>query len=42
MYFGTESIFSIAPKIWEIVPCEIKNAKAQDIFLKKNRMLDNR
>ena len=26
MYFGTESISSLAPKIWEIVPCEIKNA----------------
>ena len=32
VYFGTESISSPAPKIWEIVPCEIKNAKSLDIF----------
>ena len=42
VYFGTESISSLAPKIWEIVPCEIKNAKSLDIFLKKNKALDNR
>ena len=30
VYFGTESISSLAPKIWEIVPCEIKI-----IFFKK-------
>ena len=35
VYFGTESISSLAPKIWEIVPCEIENAKSLDIFLKK-------
>ena len=29
---------SLAPKIWEIVPCEIKNAKPQDIFLKKRKL----
>ena len=28
VYFGTESISSLAPKIWEIVPCEIKNVLA--------------
>ena len=27
VYFGTESISSFATKIWEIAPCEIKNAK---------------
>ena len=27
VYFGTEKIYSLAPKIWEIVPCQIKNAK---------------
>ena len=32
MYFGTEGISSLAPKIWEIVPCEIKNTKSLDIF----------
>ena len=35
VYFGTESISSCAPKIWEIVPCEIKNAKSLDIFKEK-------
>ena len=42
VYFGIESISSLTPKIWEIVPCEIKNAKSLDIFLKKNKVLDNR
>ena len=28
----TESISSLAPKIWKIVPCEIKNTKPLDIF----------
>ena len=32
VYFEIESIFSLAPKIWEIVPREIKNAKSLDIF----------
>ena len=27
LYFGTESISSLAPKIWETAPCETKNAK---------------
>ena len=35
MYFGTESISSLVPKIWEIFPCEIKNAKSLDIFKEK-------
>ena len=26
--FGTESLSSLAPKIWRIVPCEIKNTKS--------------
>ena len=38
VYFGTESISSLAPKIWEIAPCEIKNAKSLDIFLKKIKL----
>ena len=33
--FGTESISSLAPKIWEIIPCKIRNVKSLDIFLKK-------
>ena len=32
MYFGTESMSSLVPKIWEIVLSEIKNAKSLDIF----------
>ena len=35
VYFGTERISSLAPKIWEIVPCDIKNAKSLDIFKKR-------
>ena len=42
VYFGTESISSVAPKIWEIVTCEIKNAKSLDIFFLKNKALENR
>ena len=38
VYFGTESISSLAPKIWEIVHCEIKNAKSLDIFSKKIKL----
>ena len=38
VYFGTESISSLAPKIWEIVLCEIKNAKSLDSFFKKRKL----
>ena len=38
VYFETESISSLAPKIWEIVLCEIENAKSLDIFLKKIKL----
>ena len=31
VYFGTESICSLAHKIWEIASCEIKNVKSLDI-----------
>ena len=34
-YFGTESITSLAPRIWEILPVEIKNAKSSGIFKEK-------
>ena len=37
-YFGTESISSLAHKIWEIVPCEIKNAKSPNIFKEKIKL----
>ena len=42
LYFGTESISSLALKLWEIVNCEIKNTKSLDIFKEKNKTLDNR
>ena len=35
VYFGTESITSLAPRIWEILPVEIKNAKSLGIFKEK-------
>ena len=31
----TESISSLAPKTWELVPYEIKNAKSLDIYKEK-------
>ena len=33
--FGTESISSLAPKFWELIPSEIKNAKLLNIFKEK-------
>ena len=38
VYFGAKSIFSLSPKIWEIVPCKIKNAKSVDIFKEKIKL----
>ena len=35
VYFGTETISSLATKMWALVPCEIKNAKSLDIFKEK-------
>ena len=35
VYFGTESISSLAPKLWELVPSEIKSAKSLNIFKEK-------
>ena len=34
-YFGIESISSLAPKLWELVPSEIKKAKSLNIFKEK-------
>ena len=34
VYFGNESISSLAPKLWELIPSEIKNVKSLK-FLKK-------
>ena len=38
MYFGTESLSSLAPKIWEIVPCDIRNAKSLYTFKEKIKL----
>ena len=35
VYFGTESISSLAPKLWESIPSEIKSAKLLNIFKEK-------
>ena len=35
VYFGTESISCFAPKLWELIPSEIKNAKSLNIFTEK-------
>ena len=35
VYFGTESIYCFAPKLWELIPSEIKNAKSLNIFTEK-------
>ena len=38
VYNGTKSMSFLAPKIWEIVPCEIKNAKSLGIFKEKIKL----
>ena len=35
VYFGTESVSSLAPKLWELIPSEIKSAKSLNIFKAK-------
>ena len=35
VYFGTESISSLAPKIWEVIPSDIRSAKSLGIFKEK-------
>ena len=35
VYFGTESVSSLAPKLWELIPSEIKSAKLLNIFKEK-------
>ena len=37
VYFGTESITSLAPKLWELIPSEIKIAKSLNIFKAKKK-----
>ena len=35
VYFGTESISSLAPKIWELIPSDIRSATSLEIFKEK-------
>ena len=35
VYFGTESISSLAPKIWELIPSDITSANSLGIFKEK-------
>ena len=35
VYFGTESISSFAPKIWELIPSDIRSANSLEIFKEK-------
>ena len=35
--FGTESISSLAPKLWKLIPSEIENTKSLNIFKEKIR-----
>ena len=35
VYFGTESVTSLAPKLWELISSEIKSAKSINIFKAK-------
>ena len=35
VYFETESISSLVPKLWELIPSEIKRAKSLNIFKEK-------
>ena len=38
VYFGKKSTSSLEGKIWEIVPCEINNAKSLDISKEKIKL----
>ena len=42
VYFGTESISSLASKIWELIPSDIRNANSLGILKQKNKVLNNR
>ena len=37
VYFGTKSISSLTPKLWELIPSKIKNAKLLNIFKEKTK-----
>ena len=40
--YGSESLLSLAPKIWELVPNSVRVVKMLSIFPKENESLDNR
>ena len=42
VYFGTESISSLAPNLWELIASEIKSTKPLNIFKEKYKVLGNR
>ena len=35
MRYGTETVSFLAPKIWDILPKEIKDSESRDIFKRK-------
>ena len=41
VYFGTESISSLAPKLWELILSNVRNANSLGIFKEKIK-LNNR
>ena len=38
VYYGTESISYLAPKIWELIPTDIKNCKSLNCFKSKIKL----
>ena len=38
VYYGTESISDLAPKIWELIPKEIKNSESLYLFKSKIKL----
>ena len=38
VYFGTESISLLAPKIWELIPSDIRSANSLGIFKEKIKL----
>ena len=40
MRYGTEKVFFLAPKIWEILPKDIKDSESLDIFKRKIKKMN--
>ena len=38
VYYGTESISYLAPKVWELIPTDIKNCKSLNCFKSKIKL----